>query len=228
VFSSPKPLHLQVHSELHSSLVQPRSSAWGQRVLMGVGSQHSSQKACEIGCFLEGPVFDAQGNLYVVDIPFGRILKLDPKGNWSVVVEYDGWPNGMKLRDGDFLVADHKLGLVQITPSGSLKVLLGVLGGRPLHGLNDLTVVPDGSVYTTDQGQTGMHDPTGRVIKCGLGGNSTVLIDNGPSPNGVVFDSQRGWLYVAMTRSNAIWRVPLMGAGVGRVGTASLRSGSGS
>ena len=30
--------------------------------------------------FLEGPVFDAAGNLYVTDIPFGRIFRIDPRG----------------------------------------------------------------------------------------------------------------------------------------------------
>jgi hypothetical protein len=30
--------------------------------------------------FLEGPVHDAAGNLYVTDIPFGRIFRIDPHG----------------------------------------------------------------------------------------------------------------------------------------------------
>lgn len=29
----------------------------------------------EIDCFLEGPSFDRGGNLYVVDIPYGRISR---------------------------------------------------------------------------------------------------------------------------------------------------------
>src|SRR5688572_7028443 len=35
--------------------------------------------------FLEGPVFDGAGNLYVSDIPFGRIFRIDPKGEWDQV-----------------------------------------------------------------------------------------------------------------------------------------------
>ena len=27
-------------------------------------------------CFIEGPSFDADGNLYIVDIPFGRIFRV--------------------------------------------------------------------------------------------------------------------------------------------------------
>ena len=49
-------------------------------------------------CFIEGPSFDANGNLYIVDIPFGRIFRIAPDGKWSLVVEYEGWPNGLKIR----------------------------------------------------------------------------------------------------------------------------------
>ena len=45
--------------------------------------------------FLEGPVFDAAGNLFVTDIPFGRIFRIDSAGSWALVAEYDGEPNGM-------------------------------------------------------------------------------------------------------------------------------------
>ena len=31
-----------------------------------------------VDCFLEGPSFDRAGNLYVVDIPFGRIFRVSP------------------------------------------------------------------------------------------------------------------------------------------------------
>src|ERR1700733_8007212 len=35
-------------------------------------------------CFIEGPSFDAGGNLYIVDIPFGRIFRIAPDGAWSL------------------------------------------------------------------------------------------------------------------------------------------------
>src|SRR3954464_3810716 len=52
-------------------------------------------------CFIEGPSFDADGNLYIVDIPFGRIFRIAPDKTWSLVVKYEGWPNGLKIgKDG--------------------------------------------------------------------------------------------------------------------------------
>jgi hypothetical protein len=59
--------------------------------------------------FLEGPVADDLGNLYVVDIPFGRILQIDTSKNISVVARWDGEPNGLAATaDGDLLIADYK------------------------------------------------------------------------------------------------------------------------
>jgi gluconolactonase len=46
--------------------------------------------------FLEGPVFDEAGNLFVTDIECGRIFRIDPQGNWELVVEYDGEPTGRR------------------------------------------------------------------------------------------------------------------------------------
>ena len=66
-------------------------------------------------CFIEGPSFDADGNLYIVDIPFGRIFRIAPDGKWSLVVEYDGWPNGLKIAaDGRILVADYRHGIMEL------------------------------------------------------------------------------------------------------------------
>src|SRR6202171_880786 len=51
-------------------------------------------------CFIEGPSFDAEGNLYIVDIPFGRIFRIASDGKWSLAAEYDGWPPGLKIGSG--------------------------------------------------------------------------------------------------------------------------------
>ena len=41
--------------------------------------------------FLEGPVWHPSGCLYVTDIPYGRIFRVD-MSNWELVVQYDGEP----------------------------------------------------------------------------------------------------------------------------------------
>jgi hypothetical protein len=59
--------------------------------------------------FLEGPVADEKGNLYVVDVPYGRILKINPAGQVTECGKWDGEPNGLVgTSQGVFLVADYK------------------------------------------------------------------------------------------------------------------------
>jgi gluconolactonase len=172
-------------------------------------------------CFIEGPSFDAKGNLYVVDIPFGRIFRISPGGNWSLAAEYEGWPNGLKIAaDGRIIVADYRRGIMELDANaGSMKPMLTSRDSESFRGCNDLHLASNGDIYFTDQGQTGLHDPSGRVYRLTPGGRLDCLITTGISPNGLVLDPQEAVLFVAMTRDNAVWRLPFMKDGsVSKVG----------
>ncbi len=171
--------------------------------------------------FIEGPSFDADGNLYIVDIPFGRIFRIAPDGQWTLVVEYEGWPNGLKIsRDGRILVADYSHGLMELdAKAGRMKPILTSRNSESFRGCNDLHLASNGDIYFTDQGQTGLHDPTGRVYRLSPAGRLDCLINTGISPNGLVLDPDESVLFVAMTRDNAVWRMPFMKDGsVSKVG----------
>lgn len=59
--------------------------------------------------FLEGPVADSAGNLFVVDIPYGRILQINANKEVEICATWDGEPNGLAATpDGQLLVADYK------------------------------------------------------------------------------------------------------------------------
>ena len=172
-------------------------------------------------CFIEGPSFDAGGNLYIVDIPFGRVFRIASDGKWSLVVEYDGWPNGLKIHpDGRILVADYRHGIMQLDASaGKMLPVLTARNSESFKGCNDLHIASNGDIYFTDQGQTGLQDQSGRVYRLSTGGRLDCLIDTGISPNGLVLDPGETVLFVAMTRDNAVWRIPLMkDGGVAKVG----------
>jgi gluconolactonase len=180
-------------------------------------------------CFIEGPSFDAEGNLYIVDIPFGRVFRIAPDGAWTLVVEYDGWPNGLKIYpDGRILVADYRHGIMQLdVGAGRMQPILTARNSESFKGCNDLHLASNGDIYFTDQGQTGLHDPTGRVYRLSSGGKLDCLIDTGVSPNGLVLDPGETVLFVAMTRDNAVWRLPLMKDGsVSKVGRFCSTFGS--
>jgi len=165
-----------------------------------------------VDCFIEGPSFDRAGNLYFVDIPFGRVFRLSTRGTCDLVVQYDGWPNGLKIhKDGRVFIADYKNGLMVLDPqTGQVQRHMATRYSEGFKGLNDLVFAANGDCYFTDQGQTGLHDPTGRLFRLSASGRLDCLVGNIPSPNGVVLNNAENRAFVAVTRQNAVWRVPMM------------------
>ncbi|MVT64586.1 SMP-30/gluconolactonase/LRE family protein [Bradyrhizobium pachyrhizi] len=179
--------------------------------------------------FIEGPSFDRNGNLYIVDIPYGRVFRISPAGEFTLVAEYDGEPNGLKIaRDGRIFITDYRHGLMMLEPdSGKVTNVLDRRWSERFKGVNDLVFSSSGDIYFTDQGQTGMHDPTGRVYRLRVDGTLDLIAGNVPSPNGLVLNCSEHILYVAATRGNAIWRIPLMPDGTAsKVGIFLQLSGS--
>src|SRR3954452_2054779 len=93
-----------------------------------------------INSFLEGPSFDRDGNLYVVDIPFGRVFRISPNGEWDQVAEYDGWPNGLKIdAGGTIYLADQKNDIMRLDPaSGQVDPFITHANLEGFRGCNDL------------------------------------------------------------------------------------------
>ncbi|THW72504.1 hypothetical protein D6D19_06454 [Aureobasidium pullulans] len=150
--------------------------------------------------FLEGPTWDESGSLYVTDIPYGRILKIDQhRGETTVCVQYDGEPDGMARReDGKFIVADHKKGLLLFDPnSKEISPLLTRNNLESFKGVNDVIIDSMNNIFFTDQGQTGMTDQTGRVYRLGHDGRLDKLVDNGISPNGLALSLDERFLEIA-------------------------------
>lgn len=178
--------------------------------------------------FIEGPAFDAEGNLFIVDIPYGRIFRISPQGATELFTEYDGEPNGLAFHaDGRLFVADYKKGLVTVDPqTRRAEVLLERDTMDHFKGLNDLIFASNGDLYFTDQGGTGWHDQSGRVYRLRASGQLDVVLDRVPSPNGLALSIDERTLFVAVTRANAVWRVPILSSGKAfKVGTFIQLSG---
>lgn len=202
-FAPPEVIEATVLTRLPDAMRQPRRTEWVD----------ANKPGHVMDSFLEGPVFDGQGNLYVTDIPYGRILRITPDGQWQLVAQYDGWPNGLALHaDGSLWIADYRRGILRLDPAGSgaPEPVLAHRNSESFKGVNDLTFDAAGNLYFTDQGQTGMHDPTGRVYRYTRGGRLDLLLANAPSPNGLALSADGGVLFVAVTRGNQVWRAPLL------------------
>lgn len=199
---SPEVRDLETFTRLPDRFRQRRHSDWSRANRGG----HPTDS------FLEGPVVDDQGHLFVTDIPFGRVFRIDPAGEWTQVAEYAGEPNGMKLLDSrTLLITDYQNGLMRLDiASGKVEPFLQRRNSERFKGVNDLVFDAEGNLFFTDQGQTGLHDPTGRLYRLRPSGQLDLLLDNIPSPNGVALSPDQKVLYLAVTRGNCVWRVPLL------------------
>ena len=127
----------------------------------------ANKQGLPVDCFLEGLCLDPEGNCFVVDIPHGRIFSISSAGIWRLVAAYDGEPNGLaRHADGRIFIADYKNGILALDPlSGTVVPVLTRRNGERFKGPNDLIFARNGDLYFTDQGQTGLHDPSGRVYR---------------------------------------------------------------
>jgi gluconolactonase len=206
VFAAPPNLPTEVFARLPDALrVVDRHSAWTRA--RGGPPLHS---------FLEGPSFDRAGRLYCVDVAHGRIFRIADDGGWQVFAEYDGHPNGLKIhRDGQIYVADHKVGLLRFDPDSRARTLLA----DGFRGLNDLVFADNGDLYLTDPGESGLEDLHGRVFRRRPDGTLDVLLEGLPYPNGLVLNPAQDVLYVGVSRSLQVQRLPLFD---GRVRKAAV------
>ena len=212
MFAPPPEIETQVFARVPASLASDAPSDW----------LRDYQRGRQLGSFLEGPSFDRDGNLYLVDVAHGRIFRVSGAGEFTVAADYRGQPNGLKIhQDGRIFIADHQNGIMELDPiNGKVTALIPRERLPDFKGCNDLFFASNGDMYFTDQGQTGLHDPTGRLYRYRADGRLDCLIDNIPSPNGLVMTPDETVLYLAVTRANAVWRVPFqLDGSIVKVGT---------
>ncbi|MDG1996761.1 MAG: SMP-30/gluconolactonase/LRE family protein [Emcibacteraceae bacterium] len=158
--------------------------------------------------FLEGPCFDEQGNIWLVDVPYGRIFKINKGGEWQLHKTYDGEPHSIKIKDSNsFYLTDYKNGLLEYDGVDEFKALAVGHDGDQFKGLSDMAIAPNGDVWITDSGRTSLSDPTGNVYRYKTDGELVHILNNVPYPNGIALSPDGKFVYVAATRANAVWRL---------------------
>lgn len=160
--------------------------------------------------FLEGPDFDDAGNLWLVDVPNGRLFRIAPDGAWDLAFSYAGEPHGLAhLGDGVFAMTDYRQGVLRFdSRTSTLDMLCRSVNSEAFRGLGDIARAPDGSLWFSDPGRTSLSDPTGRLFRLRPGKAAPDLVlNNIPYPNGIAFGAGGKQAYVAATRANAVWRL---------------------
>ena len=78
LYSPPQDLQSEVWSGLPGEFrITDQPSGWGS----------ANKPGHIVDSFLEGPSFDRDGNLYLVDIPWGRVFRVSPNKEWTLVCD---------------------------------------------------------------------------------------------------------------------------------------------
>lgn len=160
--------------------------------------------------FLEAPCYDGEGNLWLVDVPYGRLFRISPTGEWTVAYTYPGEPHGLARLDGArFALTDYRHGLLVFdAAAGRHAPICERVNTEPFRGLSDITRAPNGDLWFTDSGRSSLSDPSGRLFRLRAGQEQPELVlTNLPYPNGVALSPDGKFVYVAVTRANAVWRL---------------------
>jgi len=161
--------------------------------------------------FLEGAFFDSKQNLWLSDVPYGRVFRISPEGNWRVMHHIDGEPHSMRItKDGRHIAVDHRHGLIEFTGYDSFSVLSNGIDDQPFLGLSDMCLDDDETIWFTDSGRSSLNSPKGRVYCRSSKGAVRLLLDCVPYSNGICLSHDRKTVYVAATRANQVWQFSSM------------------
>ncbi len=162
--------------------------------------------------YTEGPVADAEGNVYFVDIPFNSIFKISLDGERTRITGRSGSANGLAIDKNGVLVAalNGDRSVVSIDAEGNYTTLFDRYDGKRLNNPNDLWVDNKNGIYFTDPTyylrdsieQDGKHvyyiSPDRTTI--------TRVVDDMREPNGIAGTPDNKYLYIADAGGGAINR----------------------
>ncbi|MFE7466125.1 SMP-30/gluconolactonase/LRE family protein [Streptomyces sp. NPDC057499] len=191
-------------------------SATGGRTIRAQKVMRLTRPHAETGMtLLEGPTFDANGDLLVVDVtaPAGRpkVMRVDVGGKTSRAFHTDGRGAYTSAQfspyDGRLYLSDFAHGeIVSLAPGGGdpRTFFSGEVDGARMSP-DDIAFDPEGNLYISDSRGLSEGEPHGRVVRIGRdGGKATVLAKDLAAPNGISFDSEYRGLWFSELTENRI------------------------
>ncbi|WKG04029.1 SMP-30/gluconolactonase/LRE family protein [Mycolicibacterium sp. HK-90] len=179
----------------------------------------------------EGPedvAFDHDGQI-VTGLVDGRIVRIDPiTGDRTIVGSTGGRPLGVQpSRDRSVLICDHDKGLLRMSSTGKIDVLVDEIDGAPLRFASNVTEHADGTIWFTVSsrrwdlenylGDVFEHSCTGLLVQRDPDGTLTVLLDRLKFANGLTLAPDQTHLLFAETEGYRVSRYWLTGTKIGTV-----------
>jgi lactonase len=175
---------------------------------------------------LEGPAFDRQGNLFIVEIGLGQVLKITPDKKVTTILVTNLQEPRKALyagcaihKDGRLFLADLKGKVVAINPDGTgLTTILDSYQGKPVPFIDDVAFDKQGNLYVTQLAGNAV-DRIGRVFRISSDFQKVDVVLNGlAGANGIVFAPDYSCLYVSEFGGNTLLRVQLNPDGISPAG----------
>ncbi|UWM47969.1 SMP-30/gluconolactonase/LRE family protein [Streptomyces carpaticus] len=164
---------------------------------------------------LEGPTFDEEGRLLVVDVtaPAGepKVIRVDLDEETAQPLHTDdrGAYTSAQFSpyDGRLYLTDFAGGaVVSLAPDGGdpHTFFSGDVDGAPMNP-DDLAFDPEGNLYLSDSRGMREGEPLGRVVRIDRDGEeATVLADGLAATNGISFDAGYDGLWISELLENRI------------------------
>ena len=158
--------------------------------------------------FPEGPAVDSIGNIWLVELHGGNLVRLGTDGRLGRFPVAGGKPNGIAIDASDniwFCDAGNDCVSIFNPTSNKISVFCDSVDGRPLNHPNDLAFDPAGNLLFTCPGDS-RQKPTGYVCAVSEDGAVKKIIEDKFFPNGLAFSPDGNMLVLAETYKKRLWK----------------------
>lgn len=169
--------------------------------------------------FTEGPIADAEGNVYFTDIPANRIHIWTVSGELKTFRENTNATNGLFFDSNwELFGAEGGAGRIsRMDSNGNASVVVAEFGGAPFNSPNDLWLDSQGGIYFTDPryGDESNNPQPGYYVYYMAPGASdaSLVINDLVKPNGIIGTRDGSTLYVADHMGNRTYAYTIVGPG---------------
>ena len=160
---------------------------------------------------VEGPRTDDRNRLYYSDVRGGGVFRRSPDGEIETLVADRKFVGGIALNAGGGIVVTGQSLAQWDEQSGTLRDIFAEWQGKPLFGLNDLTIDDQGSIWVGSFGcdiQTfdfKSTPPPGSLFRIDPPGRITHMWEGVEVTNGLGFSPDRKLLYHCDSTTRAVW-----------------------